>query len=398
MSHLVYVVENALSPRDLDRFGIGFMLARGNRVTVIDVGDINFPEISHDRSGYGSIRDIDLHWVKNRGELADLLPTVRSADFLITFAGVGHVSPRNFAVHRFVANTRMPFLIQFSNAFPGWSRYKGDEGTLGKRLADIFSRLKETRPSESLMARVPPKLLGLRPPAFMVIGGDKCRGYGSLVDKTTRLIPAHALDYEQFLRVRDANPEPTDTAVFLDEFLPFHPDLTMMGVDAPMEAEAYYACLRALFERIEKELNLEVVIAACPRADYDKRPDYFCGRRVVMFKSAELVAQSRLVIAHRSTAVNFAILFRKPLILTATHDTYRHSSQTPYFDGLAKALEKPIQFFDDAGDVDLSDPFAVDDALYERYIEDYIKTGQSPDAPYWQIVVDYVNASGVARI
>jgi len=38
--------------------------------------------------------------------------------------------------------------------------------------------------------------------------------------------------------------------------------------------------------------------------------------------------------------------------------------------------------------VDLDGVFEVDRAVYERYIEDFIKTRESPDLPFWRIVLD----------
>jgi len=395
---ILYLIERPLDQRDYQRLGVAFMVARGNLVTVIDVGDLTSPDHHHDRSHYPKLADITIHCARNRIELAHLHDEAARADLVILFVGVSHFTPRNLAVHRFVARLGVPYLIQFSNAYPGWSRYNGQPGAWFQRLRDRIGRLGEIRLLESLAARVPPHLAGVRAADFMVVGGKKCHGYGRLANGTTRYINAHAMDYELYRQTIAEGVENENSAVFIDEFLPFHPDLAMMGTGAPMAAEPYFRCLRALFDRIEKELNIEVVVAACPRADYTDMPDVFGDRRVEYFATARLVAAARLVIAHRSTAINYAILSRKPVLLTATRETYRHTSQTPYFDGFRAALEKPIQFFDDAQAVDLGDVFAVDDAVYDRYVEDYIKQPDSPEAPYWQIVADAVNDSGITHV
>ena len=249
-----------------------------------------------------------------------------------------------------------------------------------------------------MLSRIPPHFLGIPAPAFIVHGGRRCDGYSRFVNGSTQKIYAHAMDYDEYRRVKSGGLGLANTAVFLDEFLPFHPDITMMGLKAPMDAETYFLALRGLFDRIEKDLALNVVVAACPHSDYDKRPGVFGNRRVEKYRTAELVSESRFVIAHRSTAINYAVLFRKPLILTATRSTYSHSSQTPYFDGLSRALQKAVQFFDDPNDVDLSNPYEVDNAIYDQYIRDYIKVPNSPDMPYWEIVANVINGSGITKI
>lgn len=397
---LIVVLSAAMfSRRNLTRYGVDTLRQRGCDMVCLDVSDILTPGVRRDRDHYPELQqDLDLRHIRSVAQLMDLVPELAKADLVLEFAVSGHLTRRHWPILRFLAKIGVPYLIQVSNAFPGWRRYAGDHGSWRQKLRDVAKRLGEIRPIDSALARIPPKWLGLPSAEFVVVGGRQCTGYSRFVNQHTRTIQAHAMDYENYRRVADLRLAPSNTAVFIDEFLPYHPDIAMMGLDAPMEAGAYYAALNALFDRVERELGLEVVIAACPLADYDRRPGLFGSRRVEMSRTAELTAQARLVIAHRSTAINYAVLFRKPLILTATQDTYRHSSQTPYLDGFARALDKEIQFFDRAEGVDLSDPFGVDEIIYGRYAEDYIKQLPSPDKPYWDIVIDEINASGFARL
>ena len=55
------------------------------------------------------------------------------------------------------------------------------------------------------------------------------------------------------------------TAVLIDEHVGFHRDLVALGSTQLDTAEAFYPKLRLLLDRIERELNLEVVIAGNPR-------------------------------------------------------------------------------------------------------------------------------------
>jgi hypothetical protein len=237
-------------------------------------------------------------------------------------------------------------------------------------------------------------LLGVRPPDYVVYGGRRCAG-GRVVGPQSTIIWAHALDYDNFLAVRAEGPFAASTAVFLDEFRPHHPDIAAMGYTTFVDPEGYYAQLRALFDRIERELELEVVIAASPRSDYDSRPDLFGGRRRHKNRTVHLVAASRLVLAHRSTAIGYAIMARKPVLQIATRDNYEHPSQKPYFDGFAETLGKPIQFYEEPAKVDLSVAFDLDGTRYDRYFEDYVKCKGTPDVPYWLIVLDELRRRGV---
>lgn len=111
-----------------------------------------------------------------------------------------------------------------------------------------------------------------------------------------------------------------ETAIFLDEFIPFHSDYLYQKQMAPVTAERYYPLLNNFFDRVEKALDVEVIIAAHPKSWYDKLPDYFNGRRVVKGDTCQLVRGCKAVIAHSSTSVNFAVLYYKPVILITCAD------------------------------------------------------------------------------
>lgn len=391
MSRIVYLLADVANPRNRDRLGIDFLAGEGHDVTVLDLSGIVHPDLARDRSCYSEQRQrYPVHTVSDAGELDGFLGLLAGADLVMNFAESGLVTSRHLPVFRLLARAGTSYLVQFVNAFPGWKAGVGaaPRPPAAERLRRAAQRMRHARPVESVLTRVPPRMLGVTPPRFQVLGGRQCEGFGRLADADTRRIYAHAMDYEHYRRVRDENHEQREIAVFIDEYLPYHPDIIMMGLDPPMPPEPYYRCLRNLFDRVERELNLEVVIAACPHADYRDKPEAFGGRRVEYFATARLVAESRLVIAHRSTAINFAVLFGKPLMLTATRQTYAHFSQTPYFNAFSAALAKQIRFIDDASAVDLDGVFEVDRAVYERYIEDFIKTRESPDLPFWRIVLD----------
>ena len=392
MAHIVYTIECPLVARDVDRYGINFLLNRNNKVTVVDVSDITLPMLSHDRREVVSSEDISIHTFQTIGSLHHVKPIFETADLIINFVGISHFTPENLPLHRLVTQSKKPYVFAFTNPYPGWSRYRGEEGMLLDRVLDISRRVGDLKLVNTLMARTPKLLLGVRSADYMIVGGRSCVNYGRLAGRSTHYIRAHAMDYENFRSEEINSPRQTNTAVFIDEYLPYHPDLAHMGVGAPMDPDKYYNCLREFFALVEKICHLEVVIAACPRADYSDKPNIFGNRKIKYNSTARLVAQSRLVIAHRSTAINYAVLFRKPIMLSATQEIYDHNSQTPFLRGFSRALKLPLNFIDDPKTINFDNIFNFDEAVYERYIEDFIKQSGSEEAPLWQIVVDAINS------
>lgn len=391
---IVLFVQNPLSRRDWKRFGIPVFLTHGIAVTVLDVADVVLPDLKHDRGHYGEFEGFDLRVIRSPVDLVAARPLVAGADIAINLAQSGYCSPENISIFRLIARARVPYLVIASNTYPGWDRARTQATGLVGRLGDALSRWKERKLGHSLMARIPPHWLGVPPPDFVVHGGRN-HFESRLVGSGTRVIRVHAMDYDLCLEEKARNAPPTETAVFIDEYRPYHRDLRAMGYKRIVDADVYYAQLRRLFDRIERELGLEVVIAACPRADYSDMPGIFGDRRTVQDVTSRIIANCRLVLAHRSTAIGFAVAFGKPVLLIATRENYEHPSQKPYFDGFERVLGKPIQSYEDPAAVDLSIAFNIDRDRYDAYMENYIKCKDTPELPYWEIVLGELKAAGV---
>ena len=398
-ANIAYFIEAALDVRDVDRLGINYMLDLGIKVDVVVVTAVSKPYVPRLPSITLKHSMFSMVEISSRADLELIRGTLSKIDLIISFVGTSHKTPENLTILRFISFLNKPTVIQLSNVYPGWNRYRGDSGKKWDRFKDIIRRRSSINPLNSLFARVPNYIIGVRPADFVIVGGKACvRGVVSqhLITKSTRVICAHAMDYETYLDNIEFRSEDGNMAVFIDEYLPYHIDNTELG--QPMSPGPYFDKLRRLLDRVEKCCDYEIVIAACPRADYRDKPSLFGSRKIIYNSTAKLVAQSKLVIAHRSTAINYAVLFGKPILLTATHATYNHSSQRPYFDGFAEALDKKIQFFDEPHEIDLSDLLTVNKAVYDNYIDSYIKQKASAKKPYWEIVIDSVNQSGLARI
>ncbi len=78
--------------------------------------------------------------------------------------------------------------------------------------------------------------------------------------------------------------------------------------------EKYFNCLKLIFKNIEKKnKNKKIIIASHFRRSNKNLPNL--NRKFIFDKTIDLIYNSKLIIAHNSTAINFAILFDKPIIL-----------------------------------------------------------------------------------
>lgn len=112
---------------------------------------------------------------------------------------------------------------------------------------------------------------------------------------------------------------PEKYMVFVDQYIPFHPDRILTGITA-IDGELYYKSLLMFFSDLEKATGMEVVVAAHPKSNYP--PNFFGGRKSLTNSTEELISKSSLVLSHFSTAVCHAVKYTKPLIfITSTSET-----------------------------------------------------------------------------
>lgn len=394
LRHILFVLENPLDPRDVERLGIARMIARGIRVTAVDASPFLRPKYKPVWHKQPARIEAELLTLRAEADGKIFIAAARTADLIVCVAGYTG-STRALRLYRWLTRVGKPYLVISAGAYPSPVAPPSGRRKIAERLADALYRARFGRidPVRSILGRIPARLLGIRPPDFVVLGGrlSLAAAANFPVSDKTRRIHAHSLDYDVFRAARDAKHDGklpgADFAVFIDESTGFQRDLLVAGPARQISPESFYPKLRFLFDRVEKELGLAVVIAGNPRADYSGMPGLFGERRVEYGATARLVTQSRLVLAHRSTAIGYAVMAGKPVLQIATREQYRHFMNKGPFDAFAQALNKPVQFIDAAGEADLGLAFQIDADRYAAYMRDYVKLPGTPDGLFWDVVL-----------
>lgn len=147
-----------------------------------------------------------------------------------------------------------------------------------------------------------------------------CSGSSSRCTHGEFEIRSHALDYDIFLKYNLKNIKSKNNIVFLDNGMTDHPDYKKLSIEPYCTSENYFPLLRSFFDKIEDKLSSRVVVAAHPRVVIDDSMiDDFGGREVIAGKTAELVRDAKMVVAHDTTSINFVALWRVPLIIITTN-------------------------------------------------------------------------------
>ena len=202
-------------------------------------------------------------------------------------------------------------------------------------------------------------------------------------------IRSHAFDYDIYLQQKKQNNviKHGNYAVFLDSGIVDHPDSKRLG-STPAETEStYYPAIRSFFDDFEKRMGMRVIIAIHPRIIISKEiVRKFGGREVILKNTSRLVKNSKMVIAHNSTSINFAVLWRVPLLIITTTLIDRVDYD------IVRSIEdifktKRININKSYKDQDYTKISKSVVAQYDFYKETLIKTNNSPKVSSVSILI-----------
>jgi len=383
IKRIILLVESPFSSRDYERFGIETLKRNDFSVEVWDISRILRPKFYTDGSCPKPYEFKGLVLFSERKKAYRMILGLGGTDFVVNLGSYGFNS---LWVYRALTRSGSEYAVHMSNFLP----IIGPEQT---EISAYFRKLKKIFPPSPahvmnvLFSRLPSKWFGIKPAKLMLAGGEKCFAYRFPRDKSTETLWTHAMDYDLYLaeRKRSVSEVERPIAVFLDEYLPMHPDRLYDGVKGLPTPDEYYPMLDRFFRRVEEELKLEVVIAASPRSNYEKKPDYFNGRKCVKGETLSLVRKSHLVMVHDSSSLTFVNLFNKPVVFLTSRVLERTH---PPIKRLANWFGKEPIFIDSDETIDWEFEMSVSDRNYDEYKKYFIKTEHSDDLPFWQIVAD----------
>lgn len=190
-------------------------------------------------------------------------------------------------------------------------------------------------------------------------------------------------DYESYKKsIEEPALIKDDYIVFCDIFFPEHPDLIFSYKKRPSTAK-YRKSLNVFFDFLEKKYNMPVVIAAHPKADY--KGDEFENRKIIKYKTSNLVLNSKIVLQHFSNSVSYCILSNKPILFFITEDMNKLQESIQYMKLLAKTLDKKIYNID-KDNLQLIKIEKIDPNIRRKYIYTYLTSLETKDKTNFDIL------------
>lgn len=285
---------------------------------------------------------------------------------------------KSYAMFRALSKYGIPYGL-YSYNYPSFN--------IGKK--SIINRFLNITPSKliaHLFQVVPSKYLGISPASIVLVVGGEFRAQTFAVGQQTQVLWSHNYDYEIYMRLmKEPIQQDNQMGVFLDQAFPFHPDALQQPLFTP---EDYYPRLCRFFDYLERCHGVRIVIAAHPRSQYEMQKILYGNRSVIRGRTAELVQESGFVIMHDSASINYAVLFKKPIIFITMN--LLQKVRMGLIDFIASLLNKNVLNIDESYEIDLNGELVVNEKCYEEYLNKYIKKYDTDDTPAWQVFADHL--------
>jgi hypothetical protein len=380
VTSIVFLVPRPTTSWDRDRWGFGILTAKGIDARAIDLSVVLRARAQTDASDASDFRP------KNLEEFSGFVQSAASSSVFIDYVrGISGPDLRSARVFKELRDARALYYVVAAGSLPSPPSVRG-------RLLRAATRpARAVRHLAGLVGRAVAERFGGYAPPFKVFGppAPAVTAFATRYRiPEDRLIATHSLDYDGLFRSEGGAPVIGPSCVFIDDGLAGHPDFDAPGRKSANPTQ-YFETLRRVFDRIEAVTGYPVVIAAHPRGDA-LRSEFVGGRQVIRGRTADAVAASVLVIGHASTALGFAALGRKPIILLGGCHV-GDAGLTSAVNAMSAALGVPVIDPDDAATLAMLSPdlSIVPTEQYSRYVAEHVRPSDSAQASLWEVIAGH---------
>lgn len=387
---VIYLITSPLTKRDLKRFGIKNWVDHGWKVKVFDVTSFLRPKFWRYVEGEkfsGNFEGLKIFY--NIKALLSALNNLQNKVVFIDFLAFSAAEMRI----RKIARTHGVLVQVLAGCLP--------EPKNKINILNLFSLIKNPtvfidkliffikNKSKQIIAKI---YFPDYSPNYLVASGTK--SMSGINYKKTSVIKAHNFDYDMIIQQNCVKSNKNSNfLVFLDEDGPYHSDFVFSKIAPFVTADKYYPVIDLGLSEIGKSLNLNIKIAAHPRSNYEAKKIKY-KHPILEKKTFELIRDADVVVAHMSTAIQWAVIMKKPIIFVTTDEIQNEfyaRSYANHINVFASVLGKKIVNLSDLSSINKwKDYLNVDEEKYEKYIETYIKTKGSSEKLLWNIVIEYI--------
>ena len=202
----------------------------------------------------------------------------------------------------------------------------------------------------------------------------------------------HNLNYDKYLALDSKVPESKPYAVYIDQNLPADHQVRLASGTPFMSEQQFWGQMQTLFRKIRKRLNLEdIVVCAHPNRSQSSIDTISSFCTIGQFETEERVRDCSVVIGHASTALDFAVLFEKPVCIVSMQGI----SNNPRFQNMteqyAEHLGRQVNMIDESTQTSID--LGIDKKAYQSFKRRLIKMPNTPEVNSWKYIVTVLKKS-----
>jgi len=217
-------------------------------------------------------------------------------------------------------------------------------------------------------------------------------------NKNIKIIEGSSFDYSNNLLFKKNNKNiiiNNKFAIYLDSPFPESADSNIFALNFPFDVNKWSLSLNVFFLRIEKMLNLNILIAPHPKNNLNKMSNYYGKRKIITEPLAAFSKRSELFITRNSTAISYAVMNYKPifLIYSDEQNNILNFQDKILYDVFAKELSlKPINIDKEIDENFIKNNLKVNYKRYNSYKYKFL-TNKGANQPNSKLLLDLLKVN-----
>jgi hypothetical protein len=386
---IIYFSEIPFTERDIQRFGLEILKRNGFYVEIWDISRYILKDDADKVRTPGKTGWEHTLFFSTEPEILDSLSRCDRHALLIMLCDF---NLNTLSIYRTISKNNLRFAVLYLNAFPA----PRESYSLIHRIKNFIKNLPssdihhvfQTIGNELLRRYYP--VFGVNPASICILGGLKALDFRNKpISSKTEKVWLHSLDYDSYLEEKGRPYEINNRQwVYIETYSRSDPDQYFCPHDRSFKPDdTFFKHIQRTFDGIEKAYDVEIVIVEHPKKLHDDAGNY--GNRLcIRGNTAGVIKSSAVVLSHDSTAINFAVLFRKPIIFL-TSRAIEPTDNGKKIAALAHIFGKDPVYIDDLRIPLPGTVTAVNEESYSRYIDEYI-TRNREELPAWEIFSDFL--------
>ena len=240
---------------------------------------------------------------------------------------------------------------------------------------------------KALLSKLNHKTFNPNPNYLLTSGNLEVKNFNKNRTKI-KIINSHSFDYEKYLKLKNKpmNKDLKDSIVYIDQDHEGNYDKILNKANYPVTKDFHWKSLNNFFDQLSKKLNKKIIIAAHHRRD--KKINIETNYEIEYSQTANLIKNSSLILAHYSSAISLAILFKKPIVFITTDELENFKYTELHIKKYAQELNNKVININKFNFPENYDFFHFDDNAYKKWKENYIKSPKSQIKSFWFDFID----------